>query len=185
MALEPFQCSPLECEDQVDPGPLEYLRDPSYATSSYDIHLSVSIQGQHMEKPATVCRSNYRYLYWNSRQQLVHHAVTGCIIHPGDLMGSGTISGTDAASLGCMLELSWMGSREVKLGDNEVRKFFKRMEILLSWKDIARKKTMEELGLVNVRGKFYQPPFLHATIRMSSQSLMQSNKRSSNIASFI
>jgi hypothetical protein len=100
-------------------------------------------------------------------------------------MGSGTISGTDAASLGCMLELSWMGSREVKLGDNEVRKFFKRMEILLSWKDIARKKTMEELGLVNVRGKFYQPPFLHATIRMSSQSLMQSNKRSSNIASFI
>lgn len=39
-------------------------------------------------------------------------------------MGSGTISGTDAASLGCMLELSWMGSREVKLGDNEVRKFF-------------------------------------------------------------
>jgi hypothetical protein len=71
MALEPFQCSPLECEDQVDPGPLEYLRETSYATSSYDIHLSVSIQGQHMEKPATVCRSNYRYLYWNSRQQLV------------------------------------------------------------------------------------------------------------------
>jgi fumarylacetoacetase len=102
----------------------EYLRETSYATSSYDIHLSVSIQGQHMEKPATVCRSNYRYLYWNSRQQLVHHAVTGCIIHPGDLMGSGAISGTDAASLGCMLELSWMGSREVKLGDNEVRKFF-------------------------------------------------------------
>jgi maleylacetoacetate isomerase len=125
MALEPFQCSPLECEDQVEPRPLEYLRDPSYATSSYDIQLSVSIQGQHMETPTTVCRSNYRYLYWNSRQQLVHHAVTGCIINPGDLMGSGTISGTDATSLGCLLELSWMGSREVKLGDNEVRKFLK------------------------------------------------------------
>jgi maleylacetoacetate isomerase len=126
MALEPFQCSPLECEDQIDPTPLEYLQDPSYATSSYDIQLSVSIQGERMEKPATVCRSNYRYLYWNSRQQMVHHAVTGCIIHPGDLMGSGTISGTDSTSLGCMLELSWMGSREVKLGDDgEVRKFLK------------------------------------------------------------
>lgn len=127
MALEPFQCSPLECEDQVDPRPLDYLRDPSYATSSYDIQLSVGIQGEHMEKPATVCRSNYRYLYWNSRQQLVHHAVTGCIIRPGDLMGSGTISGTDATSLGSMLELSWMGSREVKLGDDadEARKFLK------------------------------------------------------------
>jgi fumarylacetoacetase len=104
MALEPFQCSPLECEDQADPRPLEYLRGTSYATSSYDIQLSVSIKGQHMEKPATVCRSNYCYLYWNSRQQLVRHAVTGCIVHPGDLMGSGTISGTDATSLGCMLE---------------------------------------------------------------------------------
>lgn len=126
MALEAFRCPPSECAKQDDPEPLEYLRDPSYSSSSYDIKLAVSIQGEGMDKPEIVCRSNYRNLYWNSKQQLVHHAVTGCNITPGDLLGTGTISGTDPSSLGCMLELSWMGSREVKLGDSsQVRKFLK------------------------------------------------------------
>lgn len=41
----------------------------------------------------TICRSNFKYMYWTPRQQLAHHTVTGCNINPGDLMGSGTISG--------------------------------------------------------------------------------------------
>lgn len=41
----------------------------------------------------TICRSNFQYMYWTPRQQLAHHTVTGCNINPGDLMGSGTISG--------------------------------------------------------------------------------------------
>lgn len=41
----------------------------------------------------TVCRSNFKYMYWTPRQQLAHHTITGCNINPGDLMGSGTISG--------------------------------------------------------------------------------------------
>ena len=50
-------------------------------------------------------------MYWSSVQQLVHHSVTGCPVRAGDLLASGTISGTDHDSFGSMLELSW-GGRE-------------------------------------------------------------------------
>lgn len=129
-ALEPFRCA-TSAGQQTDPVPLPYLQDPSYG--SYDIALEVAIQGENMAKPATVCRSNFRNLYWNVKQQLVHHAVTGCNMQPGDLLGSGTISGSEQTAFGSMLELSWKGSREVVLdsgegsgGDGkEVRKFIK------------------------------------------------------------
>ena len=79
-----------------------------------------------MDSPAKVCTSNFANLYWNARQQLVHHAVTGCAMKAGDLLASGTISGGDETAFGSMLELSWKGSREVKLGDTgQVRKFLK------------------------------------------------------------
>jgi fumarylacetoacetase len=51
----------------------------------------VAIQGQGMAAPAVVCRSNFRNLYWTCKQQLVHHAVTGCNMQPGDLLGSGSV----------------------------------------------------------------------------------------------
>lgn len=41
----------------------------------------------------TVCRSNFKYMYWTQKQQLTHHTITGCNVNPGDLMASGTISG--------------------------------------------------------------------------------------------
>jgi fumarylacetoacetase len=75
--------------------------------------------------PHPITRSNFRHLYWTIRQQLVHHSVTGCNLRPGDLLGSGTISGTDDTALGSMLELSWKGTREVALPDGSVRKFLK------------------------------------------------------------
>lgn len=89
-ALEPFICETSAVE-QTDPVPLPYLRDPKYG--SYDIALEVDITGKGMAAPATVSKSNFKYLYWSIRQQLVHHTVTGCNMRPGDLLGSGTISG--------------------------------------------------------------------------------------------
>lgn len=90
-ALEPFKC-PTSAGAQ-DPPALPYLRDPQYG--SYDVQLEVALQPQNVpESEATVIsRSNYKHMYWNLRQQLVHHAVTGCNMRPGDLLGSGTISG--------------------------------------------------------------------------------------------
>lgn len=120
-ALAPFR---LPHEPQLDPEPLPYLAErDSY---QFDINLFATIQGEDMLKPERVCSSNYKYMYWSARQQLVHHSVTGCNMRPGDLLGSGTISGTEEHELGSMLELCWKGTREVKLGGSgEVRKFLK------------------------------------------------------------
>eukprot|EP00814_Leptocylindrus_danicus_P009677 CAMPEP_0116013970 /NCGR_PEP_ID=MMETSP0321-20121206/6021_1 /TAXON_ID=163516 /ORGANISM="Leptocylindrus danicus var. danicus, Strain B650" /LENGTH=750 /DNA_ID=CAMNT_0003483577 /DNA_START=200 /DNA_END=2452 /DNA_ORIENTATION=+ len=114
-ALEPFRCASSSGVTQ-NPTPLEYLYDPSYDRSMFDIHLMIQIEGEGMLIPETVSISNFNHLYWSARQQLVHHSITGCNMRPGDLLGSGTISGPTPDSLGSMLELSWKGTRKVKLG---------------------------------------------------------------------
>ena len=58
-----------------------------------------------------VARSNTRDLYWTVAQMVAHHTSNGCNLRPGDLIGSGTISGADATSIGCLLELT-VGGRE-------------------------------------------------------------------------
>lgn len=84
----PFIC-PTSAGAQTDPTPLPYLQDPQYA--SYDINLEVALQSDSVPAPHPITRSNFRHLYWDVRQQLVHHSVTGCNLRPGDLLGSGTI----------------------------------------------------------------------------------------------
>jgi fumarylacetoacetase len=116
-ALEPFRCSSSAGPEQKDPTPLPYIVDPNYATSSYDVKLSVEIQPEG-ESRSTVSNSNLKYMYWNMKQQLVHHSVTGCNMRAGDLLGTGTISGEDQTAFGSMLELSWKGSREVDLSNS-------------------------------------------------------------------
>ena len=65
-------------------------------------------------------------MYWTAKQQLVHHAVTGCDMKPGDLLASGTISGEAENSYGSMLELCWQGTKEVgPLSDGSMRKFLR------------------------------------------------------------
>jgi fumarylacetoacetase len=118
-ALQAF-CTPTSAIVQDNPVPLPYLRDDAYG--SYNVNLTVAIQSQKQSVPHVVCRSSFKNLYWNAAQQLAHHSVSGCIMKPGDLLGSGTISGSDASSFGSMLELSWKGSRVVTVGD-ETRKF--------------------------------------------------------------
>lgn len=106
-----------------DPAPLPYLQDKSNYT--FNINLSVCLQGDGMKEPATICRSNFKYMYWNMKQQLAHHTVTGCNARPGDLLASGTISGPDPESFGSMLELSWRGSKQIDLGNGHTRTFLR------------------------------------------------------------
>jgi fumarylacetoacetase len=116
-ALEPFRCA----GPPQDPQPQPYLR--TTGDQAYDIHLEVSLQGARMDRPHVICRSNFRYLYWNMRQQLAHHTVTGCNVRPGDLMASGTISGPTPESYGSLLELAWRGERPIRFPNGEERKF--------------------------------------------------------------
>jgi len=105
-----------------DPPVPDYLQENVRRTLSID--LEVLIQGKDMESPAAVTKSNFKYLYWTMEQQIAHHTSTGCNLRPGDMLASGTISGPVEESLGCLLELSWQGTREVKLGSSgQVRKF--------------------------------------------------------------
>ncbi|XP_073509630.1 fumarylacetoacetase [Phyllobates terribilis] len=106
-----------------DPAPLPYLQDESNYT--FNINLSVCLQGDGMKESATLCRSNYKYMYWTMKQQLAHHTVTGCNVRPGDLLASGTISGPDPESFGSLLELSWRGSKAIDLGNGQTRTFLR------------------------------------------------------------
>lgn len=120
-ALAPFR---LPLEPKTDPEPLPYLVEKD--SYQFDIKLFTAIQGENMNKSEIVASSNFKYMYWSPRQQLVHHSVTGCNMRPGDLLGSGTISGTEPHEYGSMLELCWKGTKEVKLGNSgEIRKFLK------------------------------------------------------------
>lgn len=122
-ALEPFRCE-TSAGTQDAPAPLEYLRDPNY--SSFDVALEVALTPAGSCEKTVISMSNYRHMYWTANQQLVHHSVTGCDMRPGDLLASGTISGADETAYGSMLELSWMGSKEIgPLADGTRRKFLK------------------------------------------------------------
>jgi len=115
-ALKPFRVpGPVQ-----DPKPLPYLQFDG--DHNYDIELEVYIESARFI-PARICHSNYKYMYWNMIQQLVHHASNGCNIQVGDMYASGTISGPIKDSFGSMLELSWRGTEPLKMPDGSERKF--------------------------------------------------------------
>lgn len=115
-ALEPFACD----APQQNPQPLPYLAEK--ISKNYDIPLEVQIRPAGEEKSYVITRSNFNHLYWTVTQQLAHHTINGCNLRPGDLLGTGTISGPEPESYGCLLELTWNGQKNVSLG-GATRKF--------------------------------------------------------------
>jgi fumarylacetoacetase len=115
-ALEPFRVNGPE----QDPSVLPYLAFDG--AKNFDIILEVLLKPDRAE-PTTVCRSNFKYMYWNMCQQLAHHTVNGCNIEVGDLYASGTISGPSPGSFGSMLELSWNGQKPLSMPDGTSRTF--------------------------------------------------------------
>jgi fumarylacetoacetase len=116
-ALEPFR----QHGPQQDPPPLPYLRQAQ--PNNFDMELDVSLRAAQMNAPQSICRTNFKYMYWSSVQQLVHHASSGCAMNVGDLLGSGTISGPEKHQRGSLLEISWNGSEPVELDGGVKRSF--------------------------------------------------------------
>ena len=104
-----------------DPEVLEYLKYEGL--KNYDINLSVSIIPEKSDIESVICRSNFKYMYWNMSQQIAHHTINGCNLNIGDIMASGTISGKSNDSYGSMLELSWGGKKSILLEDGLSRTF--------------------------------------------------------------
>jgi fumarylacetoacetase len=116
-ALEPFRLhGPAQ-----DPAPLPYLKQQ--LPNNYDMVLDVSLRAAGMNEAMRICRTNFKYMYWSSVQQLMHHASSGCAMNIGDVLGSGTISGPDKDSRGSLLEISWNGTEPVELPGGAKRTF--------------------------------------------------------------
>ena len=116
-ALKPFKVQgPVQ-----HPEVLDYLKFDGL--KNYDINLSVSILPGDSEIESVICKSNFKYMYWNMSQQIAHHTVNGCNLSTGDMMASGTISGKSKDSYGSMLELSWGGKKDIILDGGYSRTF--------------------------------------------------------------
>ena len=116
-ALEPFRVATPAREKEL----LPYLAEPGPLL--YDIALEIDMQPEGAARPTTIARTNYRHMYYSAAQQLAHHAIGGCKMNTGDLLGSGTISGPEKSELGSLLELSWGGKEPLTLETGETRSF--------------------------------------------------------------
>ncbi|HEY4282937.1 MAG TPA: fumarylacetoacetase, partial [Chthoniobacterales bacterium] len=126
-ALVPFRISAMTRPDG-DPQPLDYLLDEAdQENGGLDVHLKVFLTTSKMraanEVAVEILYSNARYLYWTPAQMVAHHTVNGCNLLPGDLIGTGTISGPSDAELSSMLEFTRAGTRPVTLPNGESRGF--------------------------------------------------------------
>jgi fumarylacetoacetase len=115
-ALEPFRTK----GPKQDPAPLPYLQQKG--KHNFDINLEVAIQPEKSEA-TIVTRTNFKNMYWSMSQQLTHHTSNGCRVNSGDMMGSGTVSGTTPETFGSMVELTLGGKIPIKLNDGTERKF--------------------------------------------------------------
>jgi fumarylacetoacetase len=126
-ALIPYR-APAFRRAPDDPAPLPYLSDADDQRSgAIDLDVEVWLRTKAMRDanlPATrLSRSSCTDVYWTPAQLLAHHTSNGCNMRPGDLFASGTISGSAEASRGCLLELTWRGSRPILLPNGETRTF--------------------------------------------------------------
>jgi fumarylacetoacetase len=120
-ALEPFRVAgPVQ-----EPPPLPYLE--TSGPEGYDITLDVTLQSEEMRRlglaPFQISRTSFRSMYWSMAQQLAHASSNGARVRAGDLYGSGTISGSEPATYGSMIELTWRGARPLHLPDGSTRAF--------------------------------------------------------------
>jgi fumarylacetoacetase len=112
-ALAPFRAPRYE-RPAGDPQPLAHLDgEHDRAAGAFDIRLEVFIATEQMRAkkiaPHRLSKGNFKDMYWTPAQMLTHHASNGCNMQPGDLLGSGTVSGPARDARGCLLELTWDG----------------------------------------------------------------------------
>lgn len=126
-ALAPYRVAAV-ARAEGDPQPLEYLRDAEDAAcGSFDVTVEAWLRTAQMRQAERdfqrLSRGNLREMYWSFAQMLAHHSSNGCNLRPGDLLGSGTISGAGKDSAGCLLELTRGGQTPIELADGSRRCF--------------------------------------------------------------
>jgi fumarylacetoacetase len=126
-ALAPFRIAQPP-RPEGDPAALPYLHDDAdQAQGAYDVTMDVSIQTERMRQigmaPHRLSRGSMTAMYWTVAQLLAHHASNGCDLQPGDMLGTGTLSGAGDGSMGSLMEISLGGKRPITLPSGEQRSF--------------------------------------------------------------
>ncbi len=124
-ALAPFR-APAFARAEGDPAPLPYLAGPA-EQAGFDVTLEVWLSSPAMRaagaEPMLVSRGSFTNMYWTVAQLVAHHTSNGCNLQPGDLLASGTVSGPEKDSRGCLLERTWKGTEPLQLPGGETRTF--------------------------------------------------------------
>jgi len=123
-ALAPFR-APF-AHPEGDPQPLPYLSGAANsAEGGLDIQLEALIETPKLRAakaaPARITLTNYRHAYWTAAQMVTHHTVNGCNLQPGDLLGTGTLSGPTLDSACALIELTTGGKNPLQLPNGEQR----------------------------------------------------------------
>jgi len=155
-ALAPFR-APLAQRPPGDPAPLSYLDDAAdRERGGLGITLEVSLATSRMrdanEAPVPVSKSSALDLYWSVGQMLAHHTSNGCNLRPGDLLGSGTISGPHPENRGCLLELTRRGAEPFVLPNGETRKFLEDGDEVI-FRAYAEREGAVRIGFGECRGR--------------------------------
>jgi fumarylacetoacetase len=147
-ALEPFR-SPAAPRPIGDPPPLPHLQGSS--EGAFRITLEVWLRSARMPAPVRVSYGDFAGLYWTLGQMIAHHSSNGCPLRPGDLIGSGTVSGPEKHNRGCLLELTRRGADPLPLPSGETRRFLEDGDevILKGWCEASG---FRRIGLGECRG---------------------------------
>jgi fumarylacetoacetase len=126
-ALEPYRV-PAFFRAPGDPEPLPYLSsEKDKNEGGIDLNIEVYIRSMLMRegrlRASRLSSASLADMYWTPAQMLTHHASNGCNLKPGDLFASGTVSGPDSGSQGCLLELTRRGAEAIVLPTGEERRF--------------------------------------------------------------
>jgi fumarylacetoacetase len=154
-ALAPFRAPAYE-RPPGDPPPLPYLSsDADRERGGIDLTLEVHLQTPRMRErhiaPVRLSRVSFRQMYWTPAQMVTHQTSNGCGLRPGDLLGSGTVSGPEADARGCLLELTRRGAEPIDLPSGEVRRFLEDGDevVLRGW---CERDGFARIGLGECRG---------------------------------
>lgn len=153
-ALAPYRVAFTRPAD--DPQPLPYLDSTANREAgAFDIQLQVGLLTKAMQEAgqadATICLTSYRHAYWTIAQMVAHHTVNGCNLQPGDLFGSGTLSGPTLDQAGALIELTQGGKNPLTLPNGEQRTFLEDGDtiVLRGW---CEKPGAARIGFGECRG---------------------------------
>jgi fumarylacetoacetase len=146
-ALEPFRCAATPHETR----PLPHLWDEhDQAFGGLDLQLEVWLENAHGK--TQLSKGNYNDMYWTPAQMIAHHTSGGCNLRPGDLLGSGTVSGPTLEARGCLLELTEGGKHPVRLSNGESRAFLEDGDTV-TLRGFCERVGAVRIGFGDCRGK--------------------------------